>query len=176
MITREMRFLDGSVLCVREDVCRGCLMNQMETTLPKLIEPIYDDGEVVVRQDAEWPVPGFYIVGLRQHLGAIDRIPVGLYTRLCEVTREVRSAMRTLLGVEHCHFFQEEKLVGAHYHAWLLPLWPNVMKKHEINPRVYESNIAAYLQLFDLEGNCDLIHDFNVSMSNHFHSFRLNEC
>lgn len=40
--------------------CKGCFMNSNESKMPKYIDPVYDDGNIVIRQDAEWPIPVFY--------------------------------------------------------------------------------------------------------------------
>lgn len=154
---RALDFLDGPTLTVPVDTCRGCLMNERETTLPELLSPIFDDGCVTVRQDAEWAVPGFMVVGVRPHTGALDQMSVDVAERLARITRRVRQGMRDALGLQTVQMYQEEKLRRAHYHLWMLPLWPEVVATHEINPRIYESNIARYLSLFSMATHGDQV-------------------
>ena len=147
---RVLQFLGGTPLTVPENACRGCVMNAIEAELPELLAPVYDDGTITVRQDAEWAVPGFMVVAVRPHLGGVDQMDLPVVHRLATVMRFVRRAMRTELGLAAVQTYQEDKLDRPHYHAWMLPLWPQMMARHEINPRIYESNIARYLSLFTL--------------------------
>jgi diadenosine tetraphosphate (Ap4A) HIT family hydrolase len=156
---RTLDFLDGSRFVVPEDTCRGCWMNDRESQLPEILEPVFDDGKITVRQDAEWAVPGFMVVGVRPHIGALDQMDLHLVTRIAEVTRAVRAGMRQVLGLDAVQMYQEEKLDRPHFHVWMLPLWPDVMAAHGINPRIYESNVAEYLSLFDLARHGDAVRD-----------------
>ncbi|MFF4650540.1 hypothetical protein [Streptomyces sp. NPDC001380] len=148
---RYLDFLGGTARLVREDTCRGCFMNTAEHTLPDILAPVYDDGVVTVRQDAEWAVPGFLVVGVRPHIGALDGMELPLVERVGRVLHFVRFAMRVRLGLDAVQMYQEEKLERPHFHVWMLPLWPEAMAAHGINPRIYESNIARYLALFTFE-------------------------
>lgn len=161
---RTFRFLDGSLMNAAADACRGCIMNECSDSLPKEIRPVYDDGEIVVRQDAEWPVPGFYIVGIRSHIGSYDLIGRQMHMKMSELIRATRSIQRHLIGISHVHLLQEEKRIGAHLHYWLLPLWDEVMEKHDINPRLYEGNIIQYLTLFNYTDTKDQIERYNKIM------------
>lgn len=150
---RVLNFLDGTTYVVDWDACRGCFINAREDCLPQVIAPILDDGTITVRQDAEWAIPGFMVIGLRPHISTIGEMPLGLAHRVATVMHFVRKGMRDRLGLAMVHSYQEEKEVNTHYHVWLLPLWPGVMKRHAINPRIYESNITRYLRLFDFREN-----------------------
>lgn len=167
---RELRFLNGTSFVVDASTCRGCFMNEHEHELPRDITPVYDDEEILVRQDAEWPVPGFYIVSLRSHIGAIDEVGDELYNRLTEVLRLTRRAMRRSLGVDKVHLIQEEKLSAAHLHFWMLPLWPQVLSANDVNPRVYESNLMEYIALFSYADQRQAIRKCNRLMTDFFRS------
>jgi diadenosine tetraphosphate (Ap4A) HIT family hydrolase len=162
---RELRFLDGSAYPVEEDLCRGCFMNEHEPELPRAIRPVYDDGAVVVRQDAEWPVPGFYIVSTRAHVGSIGELDDEQFARFFAVLRAVRHAMRAHLGIARVQMYHEEKIARPHLHVWLLPLWPDVMRANTINPRVYEGNIKEYLNLFSFREAAATILAYNQVMA-----------
>lgn len=164
---RTLGFLDGSAVIVPEDTCRGCLMNEMDGQLPDLLDPVFDDGTITVRQDAEWAVPGFMVVGIRQHIGSLDRMDPGLAMRVIMITRMVRAGMRDVLGLHAVQMYQEEKLVRPHFHLWMLPLWPDVMVTHDINPRIYESNITEYLSKFDLTQDEDAVRHCAAKLRRH---------
>jgi len=147
--TRTLDFLDGTNFTVDASTCRGCFMNEREDDLPEIIAPVLDDGVITVRQDAEWPVPGFMVVGIRPHIGSIGDMSLDLAHRVTTVMHVVRRGMRELLDLNAVQTYQEEKLDRPHFHVWMLPLWKDVMDRHAINPRIYESNITRYLALFD---------------------------
>lgn len=170
---RKLKFMDRSSYVVSVDTCRGCFMNENEPLLPEEIIPVYDDGIIVVRQDAEWPVPGFYVVSIRPHIGAIDEMSDEVYLKLCKILRLTRQGQRQVLGVSQIHMIQEEKLKLAHFHVWMLPLWQCILEKYNINPRVYESNIKEYIDLFEYEYNKDTIFEYNKKMTSFFNSFHL---
>ena len=134
-------------------------MNDLEGKLPDVLDPVFDDGTITVRQDAEWAVPGFMIVGLRPHIGAIDQMSITQAHRVITVVHHVRRAMREVLGLEAVQMYQEEKLDRPHFHIWMLPLWPDVMRDQPINPRIYESNIAEYLSLFNMSEHGDAVRE-----------------
>jgi hypothetical protein len=171
--TRNLDFLDGTTYVVHRDACRGCFMNEREDRLPEIISPIIDDGTITVRQDAEWAVPGFMVVGVRPHIGTVGEMPLGLAQRVATVMHFVRKGMRDRLGLAMVHSYQEEKEVNTHFHVWLLPLWPEVMNRHAISPRIYESNIARYLQLFDFRENQDEIRRCNDELRDYLQSIDL---
>lgn len=147
--TRTLDFLDGTSFTVDADTCRGCFMNEREDDLTKIIAPILDDGVITVRQDAEWPVPGFMVIGIRPHIGSIGDMSLDLAHRVTTVMHVVRRGMRDLLDLNAVQTYQEEKLERPHFHVWMLPLWKEIMDRYAINPRIYESNVTRYLTLFD---------------------------
>jgi diadenosine tetraphosphate (Ap4A) HIT family hydrolase len=145
-------------------------MNEMEGQLPDVLEPVFDDASITVRQDAEWPVPGFMVIGIRQHIGSLDRMDPALATRVMTITRMVRAGMREVLGLNAVQMYQEEKLVRPHFHLWMLPLWPDVMAARDINPRIYESNITEYMSEFDLIRYEPLVRDCAARLRRHLAS------
>jgi diadenosine tetraphosphate (Ap4A) HIT family hydrolase len=128
-------------------------MEEQGDQLPAIIAPVFDDGYLTVRQDAEWAVPGFMVVGTRPHVGSIGDMSLEATARLAALLHFVRKGMQERLGLAAVHMFQEEKLERPHFHVWMLPLWQEVLTRYDINPRIYESNIARYLTLFDFAAN-----------------------
>jgi diadenosine tetraphosphate (Ap4A) HIT family hydrolase len=164
---RTMNFLDGTQMIVPADTCRGCLINDMEDQLSGLLEPVFDDGIITVRQDAEWAVPGFMVVGIRPHIGSLDRMDPLLVAQIMTVTRTVRASMRNALGLHAVQMYLEEKLDRPHFHLWMLPLWPKVMAAHDINPRIYESNITEYMSKFDMTRDEHLVREYAARLRCH---------
>src|SRR5205807_458107 len=131
-----------------ERACRGCFMNENEHLLPEILDPVIDGAGITVGQDAEWPVPGFMVVAVREHIGSMGEFDLDTVRRIGLVTHAVRKGMSEQLGLATVHMYQEEKRERPHFHFWLLPLWPDVLTRTGINPRIYDSNIAEYLTWF----------------------------
>lgn len=161
---KRLKFLDGSYYDVEEPYCRGCFMEQNKEKLPKYIEPIYDDGNVVVRQDAEWPIPAFYIISIHNHIGSYDKLDYKTRQKIGEILYLVRRGIREKLNIERAQIYHEEKLSSPHFHIWVLPLWENVMEKYNIQPKIYEANVKKYIDLFDFEAEKDKILKCNQIM------------
>lgn len=154
-------FLDGTSITVDDNTCRGCYL-AVSPKLPKEIMPVWENETFVIRQDAECPVPGFYILSTKKHIHTIgDLSPKGA-SQLGVISNRLRVNMRNSLGIKRLHVILEERMFNPHLHIWFLPLWEDVMKKHNIDPKVWNSNILQYIQLFGYEENYKKILDFNA--------------
>lgn len=171
---KRLNFLDGQYFDVDEPYCRGCFMEQNEHLMSEYIKPIYDDGNVVVRQDAEWPIPGFYIISIHNHIGAYDYLDAKTRNRISEVLYYVRKGIREQLGIERAQIYHEEKISSPHFHIWILPLWNDVMEKNGIQPKIYESNVKRYIDSFTFQDNNKKILECNDIMKKYLESVILN--
>ena len=163
---KQYRFLDGSMIDVSEDTCRGCYLETADT-VPGEIEVIWQNCNFSIRQDAECPVPGFYIVSARQHIHTMVDLSVQQATELGLIIHQLRSCMSEHLNIKRVHMILEEKWVEPHMHVWLLPLWQDVMQRNNIDPKIWNSNILEYIQLFTYDENKMTIRRFNDILKKH---------
>lgn len=161
---KRLKFLDGSYFDVEEPYCRGCFMEQNNNLLSKYIDPIYDDGNVVVRQDAEWPIPAFYIISIHNHIGSYDQLDSNTRDKIGQLLYIIRKGIRKNFGIERAQIYHEEKHSRPHFHIWVLPLWEQVMVENKIQPKIYESNIKKYIELFNFENEKNKILQCNEIM------------
>lgn len=166
---KKLRFLDGRYFNVEEPYCRGCFMDNNPEKLPLYIEPIYDDGNVIVRQDAEWPIPAFYIISIHNHIGSYDKLDNETRKKIGEILYLVRKGIREKFGIERAQIYHEEKLNSPHFHIWVLPLWKRIMEKYKIQPKIYESNVKKYIDLFEFEDEKNNILNCNKIMREYIH-------
>lgn len=157
------KFLDRSELSVDDNMCRGCYLERADN-LPIELSPIWMNDFFVIRQDAECPVPGFFIVSARQHIHTIGDLTPEQASELGVILNRLRDTMSKNLGIKRSHVFLEERLIEPHLHIWMLPLWPNIMKEHQIDPKIWNSNIYTYISLFTYEENKDNILHINQIM------------
>lgn len=160
---KTYKFLDGSKLFVDDNSCRGCFL-ESAGNLPIELDPIWMNDFFVIRQDAECPIPGFFIVSTRQHIHTIGDLTTKQASELGVIINRLRYTMSNDLGIKRIHVFLEERLIEPHLHIWMLPLWPNIMKEHQIDPKIWNSNIYAYISLFTYEKNKDSILHINQIM------------
>lgn len=159
-----LKFLDGSSYLVDEPYCRGCFMNLNADKMPKCIDPVFDNGTVVVRQDAEWPIPAFFIISIKKHIGAFDLLDQKTRRELSDALYFVRKGLREVFGINRAQIYHEEKISSPHFHIWVLPLWEDVMEKYNIQPKIYESNVKKYIDIFNFESNKEKILECNKKM------------
>ncbi|HEV3157141.1 MAG TPA: hypothetical protein VGZ00_07295 [Candidatus Baltobacteraceae bacterium] len=162
--TKIFYFLDGTSITVPETACRGCYMEQFERELSPLISPVYEDESIVIRQDAEWPIPGFFIVSSKEHVASIADIEMELAGKIGHALHFVRLGLRKLFNIERAHIYHEEKIIAPHMHFWILPLWPDIMQREHIAPKIYEANVKDYLHAFTFTEYKDSIRDANYAM------------
>ena len=156
-------FLDGSMIEVSDEVCRGCFL-ETASTLPLELEPIAMNDKIVIRQDAECAIPGFYIVSTRQHIHSIADMTSSLSSAIGMVIQVVRQGQREILGIERAHIYLEEKLIEPHFHVWILPLFPEIIESRKIEPKIWNSTVKEYLDLFSYYDNKKRIIEFNIKM------------
>lgn len=166
--TKIFEHMDGSSYTVPEETCRGCWINDNPTKLPLECDPIWENKDIIVRQDPECPIPAFYIVSLRNHISSIADIDPEISAKLFETIAKVRYGMKEVLGIERVHLYYEERVKNPHAHFWLLPLWPEKMEKHNIVPKIYKGNIKAYIDLFKYEETKDDMISCNKKMKEFF--------
>ncbi len=157
------KFLDNSMIKVLDETCRGCYLEK-SFNLPREIEPIWINSTFCIRQDAECPVPGFYIIATRKHINTIANLTVNQSRELGILLFKLRFYMYNEINVNRAHIFLEERRKDPHLHIWMLPLWEDVLIKNDIDPKIWNSNILQYLQLFSYEENRDKIIKYNKIM------------
>ncbi len=160
---KKYRFIDGSEIVVNDNTCRGCFLEN-EENLPIEILPIWHNDFFVIRQDAEIPMPGFYIVSTRQHIHTVGDLSYEKSAELGVIINILRKTMCKVLKIDRIHMILEERIIEPHLHIWMLPLWPNVMKHKNIDPKVWNSNILQYMTSFSYEENKAAIIQYNDKM------------
>lgn len=161
---KKYSFLDGSEIVVDDSSCRGCYLEKAES-LPVELKPIWADDTFIIRQDAECPVPGFYIVSARKHIHTIGDLSSEQAAELGILLNRLRFTMHNILHIERIHVILEERVIEPHLHVWMLPLWPHIMEQYQIDPKIWNSNILEYMSLFSYSENRETILRYNKAMT-----------
>lgn len=142
-------------------------MNDNPHLLPNLAAPILENDNFIIRQDVEWPLPGFYIVSVRDHIGSISDLSLEKSNEFFTCLYYVRKGLKDIFNLKRAQVYHEEKLKTPHLHFWVLPLWEDVLEKQNINPRIYEANILKYLESFSYSTYKETIAECNIKMSDY---------
>lgn len=158
-----MNFLNWSNFKVDDNECRWCFIKNNEEKIWSHIKPVYKDKLISIRQDAEWPVPWFYVVSINEHIWSIADIPDKIVARLWIAVKYLRIALRDVLLIGKTQIYQEERIINSHYHIRVLPLRDNVVKEsfNGNNPKIYDNNIVDYINKFSFEENNQKILEYN---------------
>jgi len=140
-------FLDGSYWVVNESDCRGCLMVSKKKDLADYLKPIYSDDDLQVIQDAEFAVPGFYVISTTKHYGTIADIPIELSMKMGALTHLVRKGMKDILKIKHAEIYHEERMENSHFHQWIIPCWEDNMNNSGYIPTIFKSKVTGYRHL-----------------------------
>jgi len=125
---------------------KGEFLFAHENDLDDCLRPIYDDGQIVVRQDAKYAIPGFYIVSTRETYRTVDEMPLSLFMRCMILTRKIKSGLLDL-NVSQTHMYNDEKLNSpASVHFWVLPIHKRYAEDHNLT--IYSSDIWKYLDSY----------------------------
>ena len=87
-------FLDGSKIKTIEE-CRGCFLNN--NRINKFLEPIYENERILVCQDMENPIPGFYIISTKEHINGILQMNNILINDIANLIYIVRKGMADIM-------------------------------------------------------------------------------
>lgn len=107
--------------------CISCDIQNGEIVLP--VERIVETKNFAVEQDLEYPIEGFMIIRSKRHLLSIDEMSSEESEELIQLIRNVRAAMRKALGIQSVTFVQEESTFTSHFHIWLFPWHPWMLKR-----------------------------------------------
>lgn len=168
MKTKVFYQLDGTSYEVPEFICRGCWMNENSDKLPTLVNPLWENENIIIRQDVEWPIPAFFIISVRNHVESMAMLSENTAMDLFRGLYFVRKGMYEMFNIQKVSVFHEEKPTNAHVHYWMLPIWNHVLKDGFF-PKIYLGNIKQYIDLFKYEDTKEEIKYCNQIMRKYLH-------
>lgn len=129
-------------------ISKGEFISIYEDKLDDCLKPVYEDNQIIVRQDAKYAIPGFYIVSPKSHYQRIDEMPDNLFHRCMETVREVKEGL-SKLEIESTHIYHDEKYKSpASVHFWVLPIYEKQIREQSLNPTIFSKDIWTYLDSF----------------------------
>jgi diadenosine tetraphosphate (Ap4A) HIT family hydrolase len=154
-----------------EDMPRNKFMADNEERFDECLKHVYKNNGIIVKQDASFALPGFYIVSHLHHYHSLDEFDEVTHLRMFFILREIRKGMRERLGIQNIHIYYEERAVVSHnVHYWLVPITD--IEKH---PRLYNFDVKKYLDQFLFSQNRDRIMQCNNLMKKYIQDVNLVE-
>ena len=148
---------------------KGQFIMQHEHELDDALKPVYEHNGIVVRQDAKYAIPGFYIVSPKEHFSDISEMPYVTFQRCMFVAQNVKKGLISL-GIMRAHIYHDEKYknpISAHF--WVLPLYEQMLKEQNLNATITSKDIWEYQDNFPRYSETKYkIREFNVRMKHFF--------
>jgi len=171
---RYLDFLGGEkelrCFVIPYDMPRSQFVDQHGDLLDECLTPIYQNGGIIVRQDASYPLPGFYILSFKKHFPSFDKVDDLTHLRSFLIIRYLRQGMRDVLKIPYIHFHYEEKPAkSCNVHYWLMP----VQEQNGNTPIIYDLDIRHYLNQFKFQENKKNIRFYNKKMKEFVESIDL---
>jgi len=147
---------------------RGEFILSHEKVMDECLRPIYYDGEVIVRQDVKYAIPGFYIIAPTLHFRRIDEVPQNLFKKCMFMARKIKQGLLEL-GAGRSHIYHDEKYrLPAFVHFWVLPIYEQITHEHSLDPTIFSRDIWTYLDVSPRYSDTrKQILEFNEKMRHH---------
>lgn len=126
---------------------KGEFLDIFEEELDEALKPVFEDETLVVRQDAKYAIPGFYIVSPKEHYRSIDEMPQEVFNHAMLTVKRIKQQLVTV-GINESHIYHDEKYKSpASAHFWVLPLHPPI-DGQDLNRTIFSKDIWTYLDTY----------------------------
>lgn len=174
---RYLDFLGGTknlrCFLVPYNMPRCEFLNKYSTLLDETIQPIYEKDGILIRQDASFALPGFYILSYIKHFNAFDKLDDVIYMRTFFLIKKIRHGMRNKLNIPFIHMYYEEKIEkSCNVHYWLMPVLTDGTK---YPPIIYNIKIRKYLSKFTFQNERKNILMYNNIMKEYIKEINLKQ-
>ncbi|MDB5162486.1 MAG: hypothetical protein JWN28_93 [Candidatus Saccharibacteria bacterium] len=131
----------------QDALSKGEFLDMFEDELDEALSPVYEDETLVVRQDAKYAIPGFYIVSPKEHFRSIAEMPQEVFNHAMLTVKRIKQQLVTV-GINESHIYNDEKYKSpASAHFWVLPLHQPV-DGQDLNRTIYSKDIWTYLNTY----------------------------
>lgn len=145
---------------------RALFMEKYLDNLDKCHIPIYEDKDIIIRQDAQIAIPGFYIIATKNNFKNIIQMDLETYQKCLYFVSLIRKELKNNFDIERAYMYYDE-----HYrkpsstHFWVMPLYEKVIKDNNLNPTILSNDIWKYQELFEFSKTKNDIYRINQGMT-----------
>lgn len=144
---------------------RADFMKQYANELDSCHIPIYEDDDIIIRQDAQIPIPGFYIVATKTCFKKLSFMDLELYKKCMYYCSLIKQKLSTEFGIDKVYIYYDE-----HYkkpsstHFWVMPVYEKIIKENNLDPTILKYDIWKYQELFEFKDFKTDIYRINEGM------------
>ena len=144
---------------------RADFMKKYSDRLDKCHIPIYEDNDIVIRQDAQIAIPGFYIVATKNNYKNISQMDLELYQKCLFFVSYVEATLKNLFGIDRIYqYYDEHYNKPSSTHFWVMPVYNSIVKENGLNATILSRDIWKYQELFDFCNTKTEIYRINDGM------------
>lgn len=148
--------------CAEKRLSRGEFMNKYCDYLDECLRPIYEDEEIIIRQDAKIALPGFYIVAPKVRYEKILEMPLELYSKCMKYAFIIREQLKKIKDNCKVYIYHDEHyLKPASAHFWVMPIYDNKEAVSQMNLTIFDNDIWGYQDYFKYSENREDILSLN---------------
>lgn len=151
--------------CILSDknLSRGEFMEQYASMLDEALNPVYEDNDIVIRQDAKIALPGFYIVATKRRYDRITDMPLETYIKCMNYTKKISKCIRKeMKSDDKIYIYYDEhykKPMSTHF--WVMPIYKKYLDKYDIEATILKKDIWYYQDIFKFIFTKDDIYKYN---------------
>lgn len=140
--------------CFLEDktLSRGMFMKKYQDQLSACLQPVFKNESIQVRQDAQYAVPGFFIVSPVLEYAGLGSTPDNILYECLVYAYKIRNKMLLHHEVKDVYIYYDEnysKPTSTHF--WVLPIYT-----HDL-PSITKTDIWRYIRSFEYSVTKDKI-------------------
>lgn len=144
---------------------RAEFMQQYQTLLDPCHIPVYEDNEIVIRQDAQIPIPGFYIVATKQNFRKVSSMDLETYQKCLRYSALVKQGLKSEFGIDRVYMYYDEHYTKpSSTHFWVMPIYEEVLLENSLNATILNYDIWKYQELFEFQNSKENIYEINDGM------------
>lgn len=148
-------------------ISRAVFMEKYLNDLDKCHIPIYEDEDIIIRQDAQIAIPGFYIVATKRNFKNITQMDLKIYQKCLYYVALIRKELKKRFDIERAYMYYDE-----HYkkpsstHFWIMPVYKNMIEDNNLNPTILSTDVWKYQDMFEFSKTKEDIYIINKEMKN----------
>ena len=132
-----------------KSLSRAEFMDKYAQYIDKCHTPIYEDSDIIIRQDAQYAIPGFYVVATRKKYKNIAEIDSELYSKCLRFIDRISGILNNKYGVNNIYIYYDEHLEKpSSTHFWIMPIYEKEIKRNKYKPSIIYHDIWKYQDLF----------------------------
>ena len=132
-----------------KNLSRSEFMKCYENEIDESLRPVYEDGDIIITQDASIAMPGLYIVATKKKYRTFNEMPLELYSKCLQYVFKIGNFIKKNGYVDDFYSYYEEHLYKpASTHFWLLPIHNILRDRYRLNITIFSFDVWEYQKKF----------------------------